>query len=151
MKKRAAQEWVPDTPYLKVSIESARDLPSADMDGSSDPYVIVRMGKASSQTPVVPKNLNPTWHHRAILPLYPEGTPMRISCWDYDFMQPDDLLGTATLDVSSILPEMGKEVSVTVPLKRESGEMKGEIYMKITRLFIHPPPPPLSIFILLYE
>ena len=133
VKERAAQEWVPDNPFLNLSIESASDLPAADMDGKSDPYVIVRMGKASSQTPVIPKNLNPTFHHRAVLPLCPEGTPMRISCWDYDFMQSDDLLGTATLDVSEICKESNQEYTVNVPLKRENGEMKCELVLKLSR------------------
>ena len=37
------------------------DLAAADVDGSSDPFVVFKLGQESQQSSVVKSNLNPKW------------------------------------------------------------------------------------------
>lgn len=39
----------------------ARDLPSADTNGRSDPYCVVNLGDNAIRTSVQPETLNPEW------------------------------------------------------------------------------------------
>jgi len=136
----AAMDWVPDIPYIKVEVIGAKGLKAADLDGKSDPYCIVRLGKASTQTEVVSKSLNPVWNHKAILPLLSKGTLLKVNCWDYDFLRKDDELGSATLDISTVLLTEGQEYSVDLKLHGNGDEAPGklgEVTLKLTRIGDH--------------
>lgn len=142
MQEKARREWLPDFPFVKVEVVSASDLPAGDLDGSSDPYVVVQMGSASTQTQVVPKNLNPVFAHKAILPLCREGESLRVTCWDYDYLRADDFLGKAALSVAEMLREEGVEYTAVLPLARPANAAdpggsswlsQGSVKIKLTR------------------
>ena len=46
---------------LKVILERATNLPSADSNGLSDPYVVLHCGKEKKKSKIIYKNLNPVW------------------------------------------------------------------------------------------
>jgi len=138
VRKLAATQWVPAySPSLKVEIVEARDLSASDLDGSSDPYCFLVYGSASTQTQVVPKNLNPTFAHKAVMPLRKPGELLKLKCMDYDFLRSDDPLGGAEVDVAKLLPEDGKEVEVWVKLQGARPDMfagEGEVLLRLSRV-----------------
>jgi Ca2+-dependent lipid-binding protein len=48
-------------------VVEARGLTIGDSNGKSDPYVLVKLGKNTHETKVIPKTLNPIWHDTAEL------------------------------------------------------------------------------------
>lgn len=55
------------TPYsLHLRIISAKDLPAADPNGKSDPYVVIHLDeKILDRTITIPANLNPVWNYQS--------------------------------------------------------------------------------------
>ncbi|KAL0745353.1 hypothetical protein Bca101_099456 [Brassica carinata] len=54
---------------------------------SSDPYVIVRMGRQKLRTRVVKKNLNPEWNEDLTLSISDPVLPIKIMVYDRDWIQ----------------------------------------------------------------
>ena len=47
---------------LRVALKRANGLPAADMDGKSDPYVLIKSGGLQRKSGCKPKTLNPAWN-----------------------------------------------------------------------------------------
>ena len=60
---------------LTVQVYQAKDLPAADAQGSSDPFAVVRCGRAQAKTHVCQATSNPGWFKEMLmqvdLPLMP--------------------------------------------------------------------------------
>ena len=47
---------------LRVSVQCARHLPAGDSNGSSDPYVVIKIGDTEiGRTETIKGTLDPTW------------------------------------------------------------------------------------------
>ncbi|PSR87860.1 Protein C2-DOMAIN ABA-RELATED like [Actinidia chinensis var. chinensis] len=66
---------------------------------SSDPYVVVRMGKQKLKTRVVKKNVNPEWNEDLTLSISDPNLPIKISVYDKDTFSLDDKMGDAEFDI----------------------------------------------------
>ena len=72
---------------LYVRVVQASDLASADANGLSDPYCVLRCAQQREQTRVIPATLDPTWDEEFVLPLCEgKGDPVLLHCelWDRD-------------------------------------------------------------------
>ena len=47
---------------LRVKVLAGRNLPSGDINGSSDPYVKVSLGSVTFKTKTIKHTLNPYWN-----------------------------------------------------------------------------------------
>lgn len=65
------------SPTLSVRRRQARNLPAADSNGSSDPYVVARFGGSVGKTSIRPVTTNPIWYQT--LKLHAEMLPPRIA------------------------------------------------------------------------
>ena len=80
-------------------LQRGTGLKAADRGGTSDPYVVVRLGKAEKKSAVVEKTLEPEWNetidfgHLTLGAVM--GTPLVLSVWDHDdgVFDRDDALG----------------------------------------------------------
>ncbi|KAG2253394.1 hypothetical protein Bca52824_083530 [Brassica carinata] len=70
---------------------------------SSDPYVIVRMGRQKLRTRVVKKNLNPEWNEDLTLSISDPVLPIKIMVYDRDWFSRDDKMGDAFFHIDSFL------------------------------------------------
>ncbi|XP_057481645.1 protein C2-DOMAIN ABA-RELATED 4-like [Actinidia eriantha] len=66
---------------------------------SSDPYVVVRMGKQKLKTRVVKKNVNPEWNEDLTLSISDPNLPIKILVYDKDTFSLDDKMGDAEFDI----------------------------------------------------
>ena len=55
---------------LTIEVISASDLPSADIQGSSDPYCKIKCGSFKQQTKAIQNDLNPVWNECLCLFIY---------------------------------------------------------------------------------
>ncbi|KAL8472729.1 hypothetical protein ACS0TY_029161 [Phlomoides rotata] len=70
---------------------------------SSDPYVIVRMGKQKLKTRVVKKNLNPEWNEELTLTITDPNHPIKLQVYDRDIFTLDDKMGDAEFDIKEFV------------------------------------------------
>ncbi|KAL0450081.1 UNVERIFIED_CONTAM: protein C2-DOMAIN ABA-RELATED 5 [Sesamum latifolium] len=70
---------------------------------SSDPYVIVRMGKQKLKTRVVKKNVNPEWNEELTLTISDPNLPIKLQVYDRDTFTRDDKMGDAEFDIKEFV------------------------------------------------
>ncbi|KAL8125103.1 protein C2-DOMAIN ABA-RELATED 4-like [Apium graveolens] len=70
---------------------------------SSDPYVIVRMGKQKLKTSVISKSINPEWNEDLTLTVTDPILPVKLQVYDQDTFSLDDKMGDAQLDINPFL------------------------------------------------
>ena len=91
---------------LIVTVHRARKLQAMDMGflggGTSDPYVVIKIGEERKQTATIKKNLSPVWEETFQIPIWghPAGA-VHVSVWDYDAMSADDTIGEVSIPISS--------------------------------------------------
>jgi len=84
---------------LGIHVERGVNLAIRDVI-SSDPYVIIKMGKQKLKTRVVKKNLNPEWNDNLTLTISDPHTPIYLYVYDKDRFSMDDKMGDAEFDIS---------------------------------------------------
>ncbi|KEH36497.1 putative C2 domain-containing protein [Medicago truncatula] len=84
---------------LGIHVERGVNLAIRDVI-SSDPYVIIKMGKQKLKTRVVKKNLNPKWNDDLTLTISDPHTPIHLHVYDKDRFSMDDKMGDAEFDIS---------------------------------------------------
>lgn len=144
---------------LTFSQMECADLPTADVSGTSDPYVkfiwdSVDMAEEHAtinfkfwergqsnfpKTPYKSKTLNPKWEGKTIV-LVTTGFELKLEAqlllavYDYDFLADDDILGTLPLSLPQLVSmkprESSKELFFDRPLERY-GKYTGRIKFKL--------------------
>ncbi|BAF08623.1 gTPase activating protein 1 [Oryza sativa Japonica Group] len=86
---------------VKVRVVRGVNLAVRDLR-SSDPYVIVRMGKQKLKTRVIKKTTNPEWNDELTLSIEDPAVPVRLEVYDKDTFI-DDAMGNAELDIRPLV------------------------------------------------
>merc|ERR1719240_1892488 len=125
-KEQPAEEQKPGPLEVSVTIVSASNLKSADITGSSDPFVICyivgREQKTKFKTPVVKENLNPEWKHSDKFKGFEQGEEIEFMVYDDDMGgAKKDFLGKAKIKYSDVFPN-GYDGTLKL---EETGEAKG--------------------------
>ncbi|KAK4426541.1 protein C2-DOMAIN ABA-RELATED 4 [Sesamum alatum] len=87
---------------LRINVLRGINLAKRDAT-SSDPYVIVRMGKQKLKTRVVKKNVNPEWNEELTLSIADPSLPVKLQVYDKDTFSLDDKMGDAEFDIKPFL------------------------------------------------
>ncbi|KAI0842960.1 tricalbin [Hypoxylon sp. FL0890] len=107
---------------LRVDVLDATDLPAADSNGKSDPYVKFELnGQDVFKTKTQKKTLNPVWNEFFEVPV-PSRTAAKFSCkvYDYDFADKPDYLGGADINLEQLDPFKAKELKLLLDGKSGS-------------------------------
>nr|AGV54351.1 ADP-ribosylation factor GTPase-activating protein AGD11-like protein [Phaseolus vulgaris] len=83
---------------LRIHVEKGVNLAIRDVV-SSDPYVVIKMGKQKLKTRVVKKNLNPEWNDDLTLSISDPHTPIHLQVYDKDTFSMDDKMGDADFSI----------------------------------------------------
>ncbi|XP_071710170.1 protein C2-DOMAIN ABA-RELATED 4-like [Rutidosis leptorrhynchoides] len=86
---------------LRVHIHKGVNLAVRDVT-TSDPYVIIRMGKQKLKTRVVKNNINPVWDEDLTLSVL-EPLPVKLEVYDKDTFSMDDKMGDAEFDIKPFM------------------------------------------------
>ncbi|KAL9227019.1 hypothetical protein vseg_002766 [Gypsophila vaccaria] len=70
---------------------------------TSDPYVIVRLGKQKLKTRIIRKSLNPVWNEDLTLCVVDENEPVKIYVYDHDTFTMDDKMGDAEFELKHLV------------------------------------------------
>ncbi|XP_027349615.1 FT-interacting protein 7-like isoform X3 [Abrus precatorius] len=120
--------------YLFVRVVKARDLPTMDMTGSLDPYVVVKVGNFKGSTNHFEKNQNPEWNKVfAFAKDNQQSTTLEVVVKDKDRIV-DDVVGTVKFDLYDV-PRRVPPDSPLAPewyrIENKNGEKKGELMLAV--------------------
>jgi len=101
---------------LVVKLLGGKNLPAADLNGTSDPYCIFRCGRQEVRSSVVQSSLSPFWNETLRLCVPSASTPLYIEVYDRDRVS-DDFLGQATVDLGSLQHGRKQKLCVTLRSK----------------------------------
>lgn len=79
---------------LRIRVVRGINLAVRDVR-SSDPYVVLKMGKQKLKTRVMKKNLNPEWNEDLTFSVEDSNLPIMLEVFDYDTFTQDDSMGDA--------------------------------------------------------
>jgi Ca2+-dependent lipid-binding protein len=83
---------------LTVRVVEARDLMPMDLNGKSDPYVVLKLGNMQTQrTNFVSSELNPVWNEVFTFDVDTGKELLELSVFDKDDFGSDDFLGAFAL------------------------------------------------------
>lgn len=85
---------------ITVRVIEARNLPATDLNGSSDPYVRLQLGRQRFRTKVVKKTLNPSWGEEFSFRVDDLDDELTISILDEDKYFNDDFVGQVKIPMS---------------------------------------------------
>ncbi|KAG6581474.1 probable ADP-ribosylation factor GTPase-activating protein AGD13 [Cucurbita moschata] len=87
---------------LKVKVIKGTNLAIRDMM-TSDPYVVLTLGRQTVQTCVVASNLNPVWNEELTLSVPQSFGSLKLQVYDYDTFSADDIMGEADIDLQPLI------------------------------------------------
>ncbi|GMJ00708.1 C2-domain ABA-related2 [Hibiscus trionum] len=87
---------------LRIHVKRGVNLAVRDVV-SSDPYVVVRMGKQKLKTRVIKKNVNPEWNDDLTLSVADPSLPVKLAVYDRDRFSFDDKMGDAEFEIGPFL------------------------------------------------
>ncbi|XP_071724944.1 ADP-ribosylation factor GTPase-activating protein AGD12-like [Rutidosis leptorrhynchoides] len=87
---------------LKVKVVKGTNLAIRDMM-TSDPYVVLTLGKQTVQTTVARSNLNPIWNEELMLSVPQDFGAVKLQVFDHDTFSADDIMGEAEIDIQPML------------------------------------------------
>lgn len=89
---------------VRVYVVKATNLAPTDLNGKSDPYIVVKIGEQvqDSKERYIPKQLNPVFGEVFEMTVaFPMETELTISIFDHDMVGKDDLIGETKLDLEN--------------------------------------------------
>ncbi|KAK4280693.1 hypothetical protein QN277_012281 [Acacia crassicarpa] len=95
---------------LRIHIKRGINLAVRDVR-SSDPYVVVRMGKQKLKTRVIEKDVNPEWNEELTLSVLDPKLPVTLTVFDHDTFTPDDRMGDADFSIIPFLEALRMQIS----------------------------------------
>ncbi|KAL5574839.1 hypothetical protein UlMin_016538 [Ulmus minor] len=121
---------------LSVRVLEARNLPAMDLNGLSDPYVKLQLGKQRSKTKVVKKSLNPSWEEEFSFRVDDLKEELLVSVLDEDKYFQDDFVGQVKVPVSRVFDGENNSLGTAwYPLQPRNKKSKnkdcGEILLQI--------------------
>jgi len=133
---------------LRVHLQKGIGLKAADLNGKSDPYVVLQCGSGESKkSKVVRKTLDPEWDETIDLMISTLADALKfgltLKVMDKDTLSRDDPLGTITADLS-LLNEANGPHAYSEPLPTQGGLLFSVTWQPLTQTVLPPPVPPVD-------
>ncbi|XP_010540029.1 PREDICTED: protein C2-DOMAIN ABA-RELATED 3 [Tarenaya hassleriana] len=95
---------------LRVRVKCGVNLAVRDVR-SSDPYVVLRVGRQKLKTRVVKKDVNPEWNEDLTFTITDPNLPVQLTVYDHDLFSKDDKMGDAEIDIGPYIEALRMELS----------------------------------------
>uniref|UniRef100_A0A6I8N4Q4 Fer-1 like family member 6 n=1 Tax=Ornithorhynchus anatinus TaxID=9258 RepID=A0A6I8N4Q4_ORNAN len=89
---------------IRVYIVAAFNLSATDLDGKSDPYIVLKLGNTEikDRENYIPKQLNPVFGRSfEIQATFPKESLLSVLIYDHDLIGMDDLIGETKIDLEN--------------------------------------------------
>ncbi|XP_063820090.1 multiple C2 and transmembrane domain-containing protein 1 isoform X2 [Pseudophryne corroboree] len=117
---------------LDVTLRRGSNLAARDRGGTSDPYVKFKIGgKEVFRSRTIHKNLNPVWEENTSLLIDSLKEPLYVKVFDYDFGLQDDFIGSAFLDLTTLVLQSSKEVALNLKDPQHPEHVLGTIHLSV--------------------
>ncbi|KAM5570416.1 protein C2-DOMAIN ABA-RELATED 4 [Rosa sericea] len=83
---------------LRIRVKRGVNLAVRDVR-SSDPYIVIKMGKQKLKTRVIKKDVNPEWNEDLTLSVTDPSIPVKLTVYDHDTFSKDDKMGDAEFGI----------------------------------------------------
>ncbi|XP_031105925.1 protein C2-DOMAIN ABA-RELATED 4 [Ipomoea triloba] len=87
---------------LRVRVKRGINLAVRDVM-SSDPYVVVKMGKQKLKTRFIRKDINPEWNEDLTLSVSDPDASIKLTVYDHDTFTKDDKMGDAEFNIKAFI------------------------------------------------
>ncbi|KAK8952314.1 putative ADP-ribosylation factor GTPase-activating protein AGD11 [Platanthera zijinensis] len=114
---------------LRVRVLRGVDLAVRDLK-SSDPYVVLQMGKQKLRTRVIKKSLNPEWNEELTLSVEDPTLPIKLKVYDRDRFSFDDPMGDAEFDIHPFFLAVKTMMNSSPPPASSSSGLVGSVVIK---------------------
>ncbi|WCJ42075.1 Calcium-dependent lipid-binding (CaLB domain) family protein [Euphorbia peplus] len=94
---------------LRIRVKRGINLAVRDVR-SSDPYVVVRMGRQKLKTRVIKNDVNPEWNEDLTLSVTDPNQLVQVIVYDHDTFSKDDKMGDAEFDIKPFMEALKMEV-----------------------------------------
>ncbi|KAK9115263.1 hypothetical protein Syun_022060 [Stephania yunnanensis] len=96
---------------LRICVRRGLNLVVRDAHkASSDPYVVITLGKQKLKTHRVENSLNPEWNEELTLCIEDPCMPVKLEVYDYDTLTFDDNMGGAEIDIRPLIEVVKMEL-----------------------------------------
>ena len=123
--------FIEQTEIINIKILNGNDLAIQDLNGFSDPYCVVYIGKSKLKTSVKFKTLNPIWEEQLDFKISNPGSieQIIIDCWDYDLAKTHDFLGQIIIDPKTLELKKKLKINLKKREKKKDSHVKGNIIL----------------------
>ncbi|KAL4316749.1 hypothetical protein HN51_070693 [Arachis hypogaea] len=95
---------------LRVRIKRGVNLAVRDVR-SSDPYVVIKMGKQKLKTRVIKRDVNPEWNEDLTLSVVDPHASVSLTIYDHDTFSKDDKMGDAEFEILPFIEALKMNVT----------------------------------------
>ncbi|KAK6463826.1 C2 domain-containing protein [Scheffersomyces coipomensis] len=126
---------ITNTGILTINVLRAENLPAADRNGKSDPYVELYLNtdkESFFKSKKIKKTLDPTWNETTTVQIINKHDSfIKLVCNDWDMgPEKDDLLGIGKIPLKDVSAK--EPFEVTLPLVGETGGNAGNVYLSLS-------------------
>ena len=115
-------------PKVTVTILSGHNLRAMDLNGKSDPFVVLKYdNKQQYKTSIVKANLNPVWNESFEFDLQSEADSVHMVVYDYDRLTQNDVIGGATLSFFGLRRGVPRIDTYTLSSKHDYGTIQLQV------------------------
>ncbi|XP_054896598.1 multiple C2 and transmembrane domain-containing protein 2 isoform X2 [Poeciliopsis prolifica] len=122
-----------DVGFLQISVLKANDLPATDINGKSNPFVVVELGNCKLQTHTVSRSVNPEWYKTFTFPIKDIHDVVEVTVFDENGDKSSNFLGKVAIPLLTV--QNGEQMCLL--LKKESLERtsKGTITLVLEVIY----------------
>lgn len=115
---------------LVVEVVKASNLPPKDLNGFSDPYCVLKVGKTEYKTNIIERTLHPIWNEEFYYDLQNLNYPLVIELYDYDRISSHDKMGCVKIDLKTLFDEKFHTKSYQIEAMKKE-KVSGELFLRL--------------------
>jgi hypothetical protein len=126
-----------ETHEVCITVLEGRNLAAKDSTGTSDPFVVLKLGKQEHKTNKQMKTLNPRWNEKCYFKSNATET-LEVKVWDWDRIGSNDYMGEVSIPLAETAA--AGETTKWYPLVAGHGhspsEVSGEVQIRIQMVLV---------------